>query len=469
MKIIKSISIEHLDAIIDTLFDPLWICDGEARVVFINKIAERLHNIKLEDLINKKINEEFIRNGIWDVSLTLEALKKKASVTMVQEFKNGRLVLAAAHPIVDKKGNIDFVITISRDITELNYLIGELGQNCSPNKTIVSDLCSINTQESQNTGLIARSKSMQSAIELSMRAAQADCTVLIEGESGVGKSFFANFMHNQSKRCKEKFLRVDCSAIPEFLIESELFGYEKGAFTGASDKGKSGLFEIADNGTLFLDEIGDISLQTQLKLLRFLEEKEFFHIGGTSVKNLNVRIIAATNKNIKILIKKSKFREDLFYRLNVISITIPPLRKRVDDIPALAYHYLRIFCKKYDTKKFFRPIVLDCLCSYNFPGNIRELINIIERMVVLSPTDCIDFDTLPKKVTDSMDIRQLKNNRTLSSAVNNFEKKIIVDALNTYKSQTKAAKALGIDQSTLSRKCKHLKISYQHSLLSKTN
>jgi len=250
---------------------------------------------------------------------------------------------------------------------------------------------------------------------------------------------------------------VDVGAIPEQLIESELFGYEGGAFTGARTRGKPGYFEIAGEGTLFLDEIAEIPLQIQVKLLRFLENSQIIRIGDTTTKTISARVITATNKRLDKMVEQGEFRKDLFYRLNVIPLTIPPLRKRAEDIPPLIYYFLKKFNHKYSTQKAIFPQALECLCSYSFPGNIRELSNLIEQLVVLLPGDKIDIEDIPSHIR----IRYNDNKNTLSAhgwnlheTVAEIEKDLIVQAIKKFGSQRKAAEPLGIDHSTLSRKIK---------------
>jgi len=276
----------------------------------------------------------------------------------------------------------------------------------------------------------------------------------------VGKGYMAKYIHQMSERSDMPFIRVDCSAIPETLIESELFGYERGAFTGARGNGKPGLFEVADNGTLFLDEVGDIPLTVQVKLLRFLEENEVVRVGGSAPKKIKARVISASHRNLEQMIDKGKFREDLFFRLNVVPIQIPSLRERVEDIPPLINFFVQKLNKKYSKKKNFQTQAIDSLCKYSFPGNIRELANLIERLVVLTTGNLIGIGDLPSHVRTkySTPKKFSQSSWNLKYAVAETEKEMITRALKYFKSQRKAASPLGINQSTLARKVKRYNI-----------
>ena len=306
---------------------------------------------------------------------------------------------------------------------------------------------------------IFHSNEMKQIYEMAIRVAKVDSTVLLLGESGVGKSILAHLIHQQSERVKGPFIRVDCVGIPDSLIESELFGYVKGAFTGAKLEGKAGLFELANNGTLFLDEIGEIPLNIQSKLLRFLEKHEINRVGGTEVKVIDVRIIAATNMNIEEMVSTKHFRSDLYYRLNVVPIVIPPLRARRDDILPLLFYYLNKFNQKYHKEKSFSPAVIDILCDFDFPGNIRELSNLIERMVVTTEKSYLELRDLPLGIIRRIHRVDHENygiyeKLPLKEALEKFEKILIGKAINKHGSQKNAARMLAVDQATISRKLK---------------
>jgi transcriptional regulator with PAS, ATPase and Fis domain len=265
-------------------------------------------------------------------------------------------------------------------------------------------------------------------------------------------------IHKQSGRNTGPFIRVDCAGIPESLVESELFGYERGAFTGAKSEGKPGFFELANRGTLFLDEIGEIPLSTQSKLLRFLEDHEIIRVGGTEPKEIDVRIIAATNKKIDEMVSSKLFREDLYYRLNVVPIYIPPLKERQDDVSPLISHFLEKFNKTHRKERTLSPEAIDALSKYDFPGNIRELANLIERLVVLAEKDRIELRDLPDSITSYMSKTiahpLLSEGIPLKDALEKYERLIIERAIQKYGSQHEVARILKLDQGTISRKIK---------------
>ncbi|MBF7082997.1 sigma 54-interacting transcriptional regulator [Desulfallas sp. Bu1-1] len=315
----------------------------------------------------------------------------------------------------------------------------------------------------KNEIFVGNSQFMKDLTKKVMQVAAYDCTVLLMGESGTGKELIANTIHKFSKR-PGHMIKINCGAIPENLLESELFGYEHGAFTGAKTGGKPGKFEEADNGTLFLDEIGDMQLHLQVKLLRVLQEKEIIRVGGSKTKKINTRIIAATNKNLYNMVQEGKFREDLFYRLNVVPITIPPLRERREDIMPLLLHFKKKYEKKYNTKRRCSPEVIKLFLSYDWPGNVREMENLIERLIVtMEPKETITPKILIKDYL-SIARQQLEKDvsvhrlMTLKEATDKVESQLINMAMSRYKTLKEIANALGVDQSTICRKLKQLNI-----------
>ncbi|MGS0744678.1 sigma 54-interacting transcriptional regulator [Syntrophomonas erecta subsp. sporosyntropha] len=302
---------------------------------------------------------------------------------------------------------------------------------------------------------VFKSHKAKDLIDLVMRLGQVDSTVLITGESGVGKEIIVEILHSNSIRKDKPMVSINCGAIPESLLESELFGYESGAFTGAKKGGKMGLFEIANGGTIFLDEIGELPLQLQVKLLRVIQEREITRVGGTKPIKVDVRIIAATNRDLWEMVLKDQFRRDLFYRLNVVPVNVPPLRERKEEIPALASHFMHLFNSKYELNKRLDSSVITKLINYDWPGNIRELENVIERAVVTYPGDVIYDICLPESNDESDGCLQMKNSSAipkLKSAVENLEKHLIENALKRCGSTRKAAAVLGVSQPTVVRK-----------------
>jgi len=444
-----------LDAIIDSSYDGLWICDREGRVIRINKASERMSELKAEEVIGRNVRE-LVAAGLFDKSVTLEVLKRKTSVTMIQRIKGGKTILVTGNPIFDEKGEITFVMTNERDISELETLRMQLQESQALAKGYSSKLSELELKGVDLSSVIVRSEEMQRSIKMALKLAQVDSTVLLLGESGVGKGMLAKLIHKHSERSKGPFMRVDCAGIPDSLIESELFGYEKGAFTGARAEGKPGFFEIANGGTLFLDEIAELPLSSQSKMLRFLEDHEIIRVGGTETREIDVRVIAATNKNIEEMVSSKRFRKDLYYRINVIPLYIRPLRERRDDIPPLMFHFLKKFNRSHQKEKVLSPEVIEALCRYDFPGNIRELANLIERLVVVAEKSRIESGDLPDSirwhVSRPVSDLLLVDGISLKEAVERYEKALIERSMSKYGNQRKAAKILKVDQATISRK-----------------
>lgn len=310
--------------------------------------------------------------------------------------------------------------------------------------------------------IIGTSDAMKKVYDLIDKVADTDCTVLITGASGTGKELIARAIHYDSDRRDKPLVTINCAAIPQELLESELFGHEKGAFTGAH-KRRVGRFEMADGGTIFLDEVGEMSPALQVKLLRVLQEQAFERVGGTHTLRVDVRIIAATNKNLSAAIKSEKFREDLYYRLNVIPVKVPPLKQRKEDIPLLVSFFLNKFQKGKDKKGMvFSPEALEAMLEYDWPGNVRELENVVKRMMVLCDSEVVGFQDLPEHIQyHSLTVREtessegLEEGRTLNEAVRDYEKRLILDALEKSRGvKAKAAKLLNIKRTTLVEKMK---------------
>ena len=447
---------KELDDIIDSVYDGLYITDGHGFTTRINSSYTRMTGIKPDEVLGRHM-QELVEAGYFSQSVTLIVLEKKEPVTIMHTIKGEKRCLITGNPIFNEKGEITQVVTNVRDMTTLTDLKEKLEQTEELSRRYHLELEHLRKQQMEKSGALGQSLEMEHVLELAQRAAEVDATVLILGETGVGKEVIAREIHKKSPRSNGPFIKVNCAAIPENLLESELFGYDRGAFTGASNKGKPGMFELANSGTILLDEIGELPLALQVKLLRVLQEKEVARIGGTHSQDLDVRIIAATNQNLERQIKKGLFREDLFYRLNVIPIVIPPLRHRQEDISLLVKHYIVMFNKRYKKDKKLSADALEVLKHYSWPGNIRELKNLIERLVIMINEDTITPNHL----------RELQNNRTseinyslqnvqpkLEEAVFSVEKQLIIRALKDYGSTRKAAKVLGVSQSTVVRKAK---------------
>ena len=314
----------ELDTLIDSSNDGLWICDGKGVVLRLNAASERLNELKAEDMIGKRM-EQIVAEGYVNKSVTLDVLKTGKRTSIFQRTRSGKKLFLTGNPVFDKEtGKIFRVVVNERDITEITNLQAELKETEALNDRYKRDLLEMQIEETESRQIIARSANYVATIQKAVKLAHVDSTVVFLGESGTGKSILANLIHKHSARVDEPLIKLNCGAIPESLVESELFGYEKGAFTGAHKSGKPGKFEMADKGTLFLDEIGELPLSSQVKLLGFLEDGMVCRVGGTVNRTIDVRIIAATNQDLKAMIEKNLFRRDLYYRLNVIPIAIPP-------------------------------------------------------------------------------------------------------------------------------------------------
>lgn len=446
--------IEELDTIIELSLDGIYVTDGSGYTIKVNKAYERITGIKRNEVLGRHM-QELVNEGYFSQSATLLVLKKRKPVTIMQQIKGGISIVVIGTPVFGQDGKIVRVINNIRDVTELIQLKLNLEETKKLKDNYFCELTQLRSQQIKEEGIIVNSISMKQTFELALRIAPVDTTVLILGESGVGKEVMAKFIHNNSKRKGEPFIKINCGAIPPNLLESELFGYVEGAFTGAKKEGKPGLFELADKGTLLLDEIGELPLDLQVKLLRVLEEHEFTRLGGVKPIKVDVRVLSATNRDLQSMVKEGKFREDLFYRLNVVPITIPSLRERKEDIPLLVQHYLTKFNKKYEMHKQISLNALEKLVQYRWPGNIRELVNIIERLVVTVNDSEIGLNHLPVQISQ-LELAEISlpalEKIPLRDAVERVEKILLDRAMKRFGSTRKAAKALGMSQATLVRK-----------------
>lgn len=453
---------QELNAIIESSYDGIWITNGEGITLRVNKSYEKFSGIKATEVVGRSL-KDLVKEGYYSDSAALHALEKKEPVTLVHKIKTGKKAIVTANPIFDEQGKIRLVITNVRDITLFDNLQQKLAELERLSKGYQYEL----QQLQKDIPIIGCSKAIQDVITLAMRVAEVDTTVFVQGESGVGKGLIAELIHAHSRRKEGPFIKVNCGAIPETLLESELFGYEKGAFTGAKKEGKIGLFEMANDGTLFLDEIAEVPILLQVKLLQAIQDQAVYRVGGTRLINLNLRIITATNKNISELVRNGNFREDLYYRLNVIPCVLPPLRDRREDIPLLITHFLGIYNKKFALNKKLALEAVDCLINYSWPGNIREVENVVQRMILLSG-DSIETGDLPENIRNSSRPGEAgppdcTDGQNLRQALEELEKGRIKAALLAHGSTRRAARRLGIDQSTLVRKARKHRITLDPS------
>ncbi|MBD1400611.1 sigma 54-interacting transcriptional regulator [Pelobacter sp. M08fum] len=453
----------ELDTIIDSSSDGLFVCDAHAYVIRMNPASEKIHKISANAVVGRNMRA-LIDEGFIDRSAALEASISKERVSLLQN-KGGHKLISIATPVFDERAELIRVVVSERDVTEIDALQRELEKQEAIKNSLRDQMLAMQQAELESQQIIARSPQMIRAVQQAMRVAKADSSVFILGESGVGKGLISQLIHTHSARAGQPLIKINCGAIPESLIEAELFGYEKGAFTGALNSGKPGQFELADGGILFLDEIAELPLGSQVKLLRFLEDGKITRLGDTKGRKLDVRVLAATHQNMEEMVEQGRFRLDLYYRLNVIPIQIPALRDRDECIIPLIHHYLEAFGKRSGCRKRMTRAALDALCGYSFPGNVRELMNICERLVVMTETDVIDVDDLPGQigpvpVPSGSEPCSLPIGLSLKDALEKVEKEILARALCAHHSQLEIAEALGVNQSTIARKLK------KHQLIS---
>ena len=434
-----------LQDVFEYAFDEIFVTDEKGIVVRVNSTCERHYQLAAKELVGKHV-KELQKDGIFYPSATLEVIEKKRPIELVQTTKSGEYLHVRTRPVFDDEGNLRRVISYSRDLTELYQLRQKVEEMDNQLKTYKKEL----RETYEHEGLIFKSLAMQKIVDTIKKVSVVDSTVLVLGETGVGKSRLVRHLHEVSHRKHESFYEINCAALPTNLIESELFGYSGGSFTGANREGKKGLLESAHKGTLFLDEIGEMPLEIQAKLLQVLQEKTFRPIGGRELKKVDVRIVAATNRDLSEMVKQGTFRKDLYYRLNVIPIAIPPLRERTEDILPLIYHYLQHFNKKYGRDVKLAPSTLQMFVGYPWEGNNREIENVIER-IVITVDDVVTVEDLPLSMQEAA-VEQ--SGQSLYKMLEEVERNIILKAYKTYGSSYKVAEFLQISQSAATRKIK---------------
>lgn len=454
---------KQLETIINSSLDEIFVTDGNGTVLRVNPTSEALYEIKAKDLIGKNA-QELAKDGLYSPSLFPIIKERKEKVSMIQRTRSGKTVHVIGNPVFNSEGNIDIIIFTSRDLTEIRELRDKIERTEHLLESYQEELAELRRfQNKEQEDFISYSPNMRKISKMVEKIAKVDSTVLVTGKSGVGKGVIVSNIHHKSSRKDKPLIHVNCGAIPESLIETELFGYEPGTFTGAKKQGKKGLFEEADGGTLFLDEIGEMPLNLQVKLLKALQENTIQRVGGSKSIDIDVRIIAATNKDLEQMVEEGLFREDLFYRLNVIPIHIPPLRTRQEDISYLMDYFLNKFNSKYNSSTILSLEVENALFNYDWPGNVRELENLMERLVVMSDDEEVQLKELPRKISnsfkdDSKYFVHLYDICTLKQAQDAVEEQLIKKAYYKYKSSYKVGEVLGINQSTAFRKIqKYLK------------
>ncbi len=458
---------EEFGALVESSYDGIILADGKS-ILQVNASFGRITGLAPGLLIGKKINELNVEGHVCLAAVqevTRMTRYHKKTLTLQRRLITGNEIFITGNPVFDRHGQVIRVLLNVRDVTDLKSLEDQIKN--------VTALCEESQQLSDKKlgffqGIVAESPSMRTLLDLVLRVSRVDSTVLLMGESGVGKDVFARLLHRLSDRGQKPFISVNCGAIPDNLLESEFFGYLKGAFTGANTKGKSGLFEQADHGILFLDEVSELPLHLQVKLLKVLQDRRCQRLGDTKNIDLDVRIIAATNRDLKQMVADGQFRADLFYRLYVVPIEIPALRDRPEDILPLSLMYLHRFNKKYKVSQTLGHELMSVLETYDWPGNVRELANVVERMVVTADTNVL----MPRHLPDSIRSRgngvpcvKLPVTMNLKEAREKMEYEMIKRAIARTGSTRKAGNLLGIDHSNVIRKANRYGLDIQAIIL----
>lgn len=448
----------EVEAVFESSFDGLFVVDGKGDTVRLNSAYERISGLRREDIVGRNV-KELVRDKIIDRSVTMQVRKRRAPVTIMQKIQGDRNMMVTGTPVFDENDEISLVVINVRDLTVLNQLKASLEETRKLESLYHQSLTEQINLDHALERMVIRSEAMKNLLLKAVKAANVDNSVLLCGESGVGKSMLARIIHEMSRRRSKPFVKINCGAIPESLMESELFGYEAGSFTGALPQGKAGLFETADQGTIFLDEVAELTPSMQVKLLEVMDENRFTRIGATQPKTVNVRVIAATNQDLKAMMEQDRFREDLYYRLNVIPIAIPPLRERREDIPALARQMVQNYCEQHNLNKKLGPEVVDVLRKYDYPGNIRELKNMLESMMVMGEGETITLADVPSELRGGARLARdpLGKETSFKQAVREFELNLIQNAVGRYGSVAGAAQALGVHPATFWRKLAEVK------------
>lgn len=461
MKSIKEVNCNlniFLDEILDVFNDGIYITDSSGYTLKVNKQYETMTGLDRKELIGKYVTD-LEKDGVFNSPLNATLVKTGKPYTTVQENKMGRKVVITGNPVFDSSGKVRYVVTFVRDVTALM----ELKDEVSAQRELIQryyEEAQFLRSKCMDRDIVIQSPRMLKLLEILKRVAETDANVLILGETGVGKGVFASKIHEFSNRKNEPFFKLNCATLPDNLIESELFGYEPGSFTGANVKGKPGYFEMANKGTLFLDEISEIPLSMQAKLLGVIQDQEVVRLGSTTPRKIDVRIITATNINLEQAVLEAKFRNDLYYRLRVAVLDIPSLRERREEIAPLVNFFLSKYNKKYRKKINFSKDIIKLFNIYRWPGNIREMENLIQGLIVTTDKEILDLSDLPNYIVENVrkdnldgmisDIGRKKFNEIMQS----YEKEILKEALNKFHNIPAVAKGLDVDKATVYRKLK---------------
>jgi PAS domain S-box-containing protein len=457
-----------LQAIFEASSDGIWVCDGDGIILDVNRTAEKLNGIRAREVIGKPISylEE---KGLTYATVTPEVIRTGRRVSVMPYVKRtGKHLLCTGTPVFDDHGRLFLVVVNERDITELNAIREELQQSRMVTAKMSEELAELTLLETETGDVVAESEEMQQVLKTALKLSRLDASsVLILGETGTGKGMLAKFIHRHGRRAGKPFVQLNSAALPETLLEAELFGYERGAFTGAREDGKAGLIEMARGGTLFLDEIGDLPLAVQAKLLRYLDDREVIRLGGTRPRKIDCTILSATHRDLSEQVVGGDFRSDLFYRLNAFTVVIPPLRERPEDIFQLARHYMQKFNSQYRVGKRIGYDGLEAMRTHPFPGNVRELKNIIRNAVAMSEDNLLDSvirATLPGRPHGRREAQKANAagliGKTLPQALQDIEKELLQNALQHCRSLKEMSNTLGVSIATVFRRMKKYDLSF---------
>ncbi len=454
---------DYLQAIFDRSADGLMICDAGGTILKLNSAAEKLNGVRAEEVLGKDVRT-LVKEGQIDRSATQEVLETRRQVSVIQTTpRSDHTLLVTGTPVFDNENNISFVVVNERDISLITGMRKELELARRESEKIKDELTELTLLELKENNIVAQSASMKRTLRLALKLSSINASnILIQGESGTGKGLLAKFIHKHGERSRKPFIQINCAALPENLLEAELFGYEKGAFTGAGEKGKPGLFELASGGTLFLDEIGEMSPGVQAKLLKCLDDHLIMPVGGIVSKKIDCSVIAATNRDLERRTLNKKFRLDLLHRLNAFTLTIPPLRDRPEDILELVQTYLKKYNKRYNRRTRIGYRGFEMLENHDFRGNVRELSNIVKQAVVMCDRKSLD-DYLVTALTGSKTartkFRPRKENTTLPERIRAVVHEMLTEAATKHRTTREVAAFLGISQSSVVRKFKDHGIS----------
>ncbi|MCR4667707.1 MAG: sigma 54-interacting transcriptional regulator [Desulfovibrio sp.] len=451
---------DYLQDLCDTFRDALCVTDANGYCVLVNRRHAELTGISPDQILGKRV-QDLVFTGLFDTVINSRIVESGEEVSQVQKLSNGSTILLDGHPVKNSSGKVVFVVTILRDITTVSQLRSEL----TTQKELLETFQSLNSLDKidQKAPLVMQSKSMQRLCSEALAIAETDVTVLLLGETGVGKDVVARRIHRDSRRAKAPFVKVDCGSIPENLIETELFGYAPGSFSGASKNGKAGLVEVANGGTLFLDEIGELPLPMQSRLLRVLQDFEVMRVGSTTPRSVDVRVVAATNKDLEQQVERGRFRSDLYYRLKVAVLRIPPLRDRKADIQPLATGFLKYYSGRYRKKLHFSQAALDAMVKHSWPGNVRELENMVQGLVATvthSIIEPIDLPVISQRKLAEAPVLDLQlpslDGLSLKEIMKDVEQAILAKGLERYGSISAMAKHFKMDRSSIFRKVREM-------------